>query len=120
MVEALLGGGPQPFNDLPGQIPGIAANICAQAVPVHSAVAVCHDGEVVRSVAGVASLADRRAKLIPAGALPGGACRARLDGRLAVDLLASRRCSAGGYGLRGEVVTEHGDPPVADAEDLHQ
>src|SRR6185437_331543 len=90
------------------------------AVPVHSAVAVCHDGEVVRSVAGVASLADRRAKLIPAGALPGGACRARLDGRLAVDLLASRRCSAGGYGLRGEVVTEHGDPPVADAEDLHQ
>jgi len=53
------------------------------------AVAVCHDGEVVSSVAGAASLADRRAKLIPAGALPGGACRARLDGRLAVDLLAS-------------------------------
>src|SRR6266567_6444556 len=69
---------------------------------------------------GRGSLADRRAKLIPAGALPGGACRARLDGRLAADLLASRRCSAGGYGLRGEVVTEHGDPPVADAEDLHQ
>ena len=90
------------------------------AVPVHFAVAVCHDGEVVRSVAGAASLADRRAKLMPAGALPGGACRARLDGRLAVDLLASRRCSAGGYGLWGEVVTEHSDPPVADAEDLHQ
>ena len=47
-------------------------------------------------------LADRRAKLIPAGALPGGACGARLDGRLAVDLLASRRCSAGvtGYGVK--------------------
>ena len=65
-------------------------------------------------------LADRRAKLIPAGALPGGACRAGPDGGLAADLLASRRCGAGGYGLRGEVVTEHGDPPVADAEDLHQ
>jgi hypothetical protein len=61
-----------------------------------------------------------RATLIPAEALPGGACRARLDDRLAVDLLASRRSSADGYGLRGEVVTEHGDPPVADAEDLHQ
>ena len=59
-------------------------------------------------------------KLIPADALLGGAYRARLDGGLAVDLLAPRRCGAGGYGLRGEVVTEHGDPPVADAEDLHQ
>jgi hypothetical protein len=42
------------------------------------------------------------------------------DGWLATDLLASRRCSVGGYGLRGEVVTKHGDPPVADTEDLHQ
>src|SRR2546427_12536473 len=49
--------------------------------------AVLTVGEVVRSLAGAASLADRRAKLIPAGALPGGACRARLDGRLVVDLL---------------------------------
>jgi len=43
------------------------------AVPVHFAVAVCHDGEVVRSVAGQLRLADRRAKLIPAAAFPGGA-----------------------------------------------
>jgi hypothetical protein len=34
--------------------------------------------------------------------------------------LAARRCRASGYGLRGEVVTEHGDPPVADTEDLHE
>jgi hypothetical protein len=30
--------------------------ISAISVPVHFAVAVCHDGEVVRSVAGAASL----------------------------------------------------------------
>ena len=30
------------------------------------------------------------------------------------------RSRAGGDGLPGEVVTEHGDPPVADTEDLHE
>ncbi len=30
------------------------------------------------------------------------------------------RARAGRYGLHGEVVTEHGDLLVADAEDLHQ
>ena len=34
--------------------------------------------------------------------------------------LAARRCTASGYGLQGEVVAEHGDPPVADAEDLYE
>ena len=34
--------------------------------------------------------------------------------------LAARRCTASGYGLQGEVVAEHGDLPVADAEDLHE
>ena len=35
-------------------------------------------------------------------------------------LVAPRRCRAGVHGSRGEEVTEHGDPPVADAEDLHK
>ena len=54
-------------------------------------VAVRYDGAAVRSVAGLPAY-----------------------------YLAARRCRASGYGLQDEVVAEHGDPPVADAEDLYE
>ena len=47
-------------------------------------------------------------------------CRPSKTADLGSMFLASRRCRADSYGLRSEVVTEHGDPPVADAEDLHE
>jgi hypothetical protein len=60
----------------------------------------------------------------------GQACPARPGSRwprglpqkpvLRLTFLASQRCRAGDYGLQGEVVTKHGDPPVADTEDLHE
>jgi hypothetical protein len=62
-----------------------------QRFPFTLRVAMRYDGAAVRSVAGLPAYH-----------------------------LAARRCRASGYGLQGEVVAEYGDPPVADAEDLHE
>jgi len=50
VVEALLGG-PQRFNDLPGQIPGIAPNILSERLNERSRRRQQHVGGVARVVA---------------------------------------------------------------------
>ena len=88
------------------------------------AAGVPHSSELNHVRLMMARTASMTTGRLPGSGVPGAASphRPGVKARRSCGWPSWRRGDAepGGYGLRGEVVTEHGDPPVADTEDLHE